>query len=261
MIVYSSFSMFGGMAVIRSRDASLIACITLLMLVGCARTEPTSEASILLFNGTGTSPNDVIAIETILKERGFAYHKADSKQLNGMSEAQLKAHRLIIFPGGNYLTMGNSLTPETTERVHNAIEQGVNYLGICAGGLLAGKAKCNSLNLTSGVTFDFYSIVNRGIHKAAVPITCVDTPQIEHYWEDGPQFTGWGQVIGKYPDETPAIVEGSVGQGWVILSGVHPEAPEKWRRGMAFTNSVQAANDYTGTLIDAALNGTELAHY
>jgi len=238
-----------------------VASIVMLILIGCAPAESNRGAPILLFNGTGTSRNDVAAIGVILKGCGWEYDTADSVRLNRMSESDLKAYRLIIVPGGNYLTMGSNLTPEATERVHNAIHRGVNYLGICAGGLLAGKAQCNSLNLTSGVKFDFYAVVNQGIHKAAVPINCVDTPVIEHYWEDGPQFTGWGQVVGKYPDETPAIVEGAVGEGWVILCGVHPEAPESWRRGMVFTTSSRAANDYTATLIEAALHGRPLAHY
>jgi hypothetical protein len=126
---------------------------------------------------------------------------------------------------------------------------------------LAGKADCNSLNLTSGVKFDFYGVVNRGIHKAAVPITCVDAPVIEHYWEDGPQFTGWGMVVGKYPDGTPAIVEAAFGEGWVILCGVHPEAPASWRRNMTFSSTASAANDYAGILIGASLHGTRLRHF
>ncbi len=103
--------------------------------------------------------------------------------------------------------------------------------------------------------------MNQGIHKAAVPITGAGTPVIEHYWEDGPQFTGWGEVVGKYPDGTPAIVEGSSGKGWVILCGVHPEAPENWRRGMMFTTPASVANAFAATLIDAALQGTSLPHY
>ena len=238
-----------------------ISCTALLMLTGCSSTESNTDASILLFNGTGTSPNDVAAVAKILKEKGLDYATANSKRLNDMSESRLMAYRLIIVPGGNYITMGNSLTPEAAGRIHNAVHQGANYLGICAGGLLAGKAKCNSLNLTADVRFDFYAVVNQGIHKAAVPVTCVDAPLIEHYWENGPQFTGWGQVVGKYPDGTPAIVEGECGEGWVILCGTHPEAPESWRRGMTFTTPASAANDYAGTLIDAALNRTRLPHY
>jgi glutamine amidotransferase-like uncharacterized protein len=167
----------------------------------------------------------------------------------------------MIIPGGNYINMGNSLTPATTTNIHKAVHGGLNYLGICAGGLLAGNATCNNLNLTSGVRFGFYAEVNRGVHKAAVAIASAGTPAIEHYCEDGPQFTGWGEVVGKYPDGTPAIVEGTVGKGWVILCGVHPEAPETWRRGMNFTMPSSTANAYAGTLINAALHGTRLPHY
>ena len=133
-------------------------------------------------------------------------------------------------------------------------------LPLIAGGILAGNIPENGLNLTDGVRFGFYSLVDNGVHKAAVEITGVGTPAIEHYWEDGPQFTGWGAVVGRYPDGTPAIVEGRSGRGWVLLVGTHPEAPESWRRGMIFTTSTRVANAYAGTLVDAALNATSLPH-
>jgi glutamine amidotransferase-like uncharacterized protein len=242
------------------RNLQLIAWVALLALTACAPAPP-GDAPILLFNGTGISPNDVKAVEAILRESHLKYARVNSRQLNGMSESQLRAYRLMIIPGGNYINMGNSLTPAATTNIHNAVQGGLNYLGICAGGLLAGNARCNSLNLASGVQFGFYAVVNQGIHKAAVRVTCFGAPTVEHYWEDGPQFSGWGTVVGKYPDGTPAVVEGTSGKGWVILCGVHPEAPENWRRGMNFATPTSVANGYTGTLIDAALNGTSLAHY
>jgi len=249
------------MAVIGLKSRLSVSCCALLALTGCARTESNTAASILLFCGTGTSSEDVDAIAKILESRGLDYATANSSQVNRMSEARLMAYRLIIIPGGNYIRIGNNLTPEATQRIQNAVQRGVNYLGICAGGLLAGKARTNSLNLTSGVKFGFYAAVNHSIHKAPVPIACVDAPVIELYWEDGPQFTGWGQVVGKYPDGTPAIVEGTSGKGWVILCGVHPEAPESWRRRLTFSTTGDAAHDYTVTLVDAALHGRRLPHY
>jgi len=68
-------------------------------------------------------------------------------------------------------------------------------------------------------------------------------------------------VVGRYPDGTPAIVQGRSGKGWVILVGTHPEAPESWRRGMPFAAKAAAANAYAGTLIESALSGTPLPHY
>ena len=235
--------------------------LVLFALSACSPTGSNGPAQILLFTGYGTSPNDVKAIETILKAHQLAYFKAGSSQLDGLSESQLAAYRLIIVPGGNYITMGNNLTSRATTNIYHAVQGGVNYLGICAGAILAGQTSSNNFNLTSGVRFDFYAEVNRGIHKSAVAIAGVGTPTIEHYWEDGPQFSGWGAVVGKYPDGTPAIAEGTSGKGFVILCGVHPEAPENWRSGMTFTTSASVANDYAGTLIEAALKGTWLPHY
>lgn len=224
---------------------------------------PTSSGSpaILLFDGSGTSPNDVAALESILDEKRFSYTTADSEQLNGMSEAQLGAHRLLIVPGGNFEQIGNGLTSSTTAKVRDAVRGGLNYLGICAGAFLAGDSPYNGLNLTSGVRFGFYAIEAEGIRKAAVEIAVAGSTSFAHYWEDGPQLTGWGEAVARYPDGTPAIVEGSFGDGWVILSGVHPEAPESWRRGMSFATPADVDNRYAATLIDAALNRTRLDHF
>lgn len=217
---------------------------------------------ILLFNGTGTSSSDVAAVEAILSANEMTYSTANSSQLNDMTEAQLKAYKLLIVPGGNSITIGDNLKSSTTTNIHNAvINDGLHYLGICAGGFFGGYSIYNGLNLTSGVWFNFYADYYKGINKAAVEISSPDSGTLDQYWQDGPQLSGWGSIVGKYPDGTPAIVEGKSGNGWVILSGVHPEAPSSWRAGMKFTTSVAVDNAYAGTLVTAALSGTSLPHY
>jgi glutamine amidotransferase-like uncharacterized protein len=218
------------------------------------------DAAILLFSGPGTSPGDVAAVQHILRDNHFDYETVSATQLNAMSEAQLRSHQLLIVPGGNFLTMGESWTPRTAANIHDAVQHGLNYLGICAGGFLAGRASYRSLDLASGARFGFYAAESLGIHKAAVAITAPGMPALEHYWEDGPQLTGWGDVVARYTDGTPAIVEGFSGQGWVVLLGIHPEAPESWRRGMTFTTPASVDNAYAATLIQAALRRTALPH-
>jgi hypothetical protein len=217
---------------------------------------------ILLFNGTGTSSTDVTAVEAILADNKLTYTTANSSQLDAMTETELSAYKLLIVPGGNSITIGHNLTSSTTTNIHNAvINDGLHYLGICAGGFFGGYSIYNGLNLTSGVWFNFYEDYNEGIYKAAVEISSPDSPTLDQYWQDGPEFTGWGSIVGKYPDGTPAIVEGDSGKGWVMLSGVHPEAPASWRVGMTFTTPVAVDNAYAGVLILAALNRTSLPHY
>ncbi len=223
--------------------------------------EKRGGAEILLFEGTGTSPNDVKALEAILESNHLDYATVNSSRLNEMGEARMRGYRLLIVPGGNFIKIGDSLSARTTAKLRSAVQNGLNYLGFCAGGFFAGNSRYNGLNLTSGVQFHFYSADARGVRKAAVAITLAGAPTLDQYWEDGPEFSGWGAVVGKYPDGTPAIVEGEVGKGWAILSGVHPEAPASWRRGMTFLTPVSADHEYAGTLIHAALSRTPLAHY
>jgi len=105
----------------------------MLALTACTPPESDHTPPILLFNEIGTSPNDIKAVEAILKERRLKYATMNSRQLNSMSEPQLLAYHLMIIPGGNYISMGNSLTPTTTTNIHNAVQGALNYLGICAG--------------------------------------------------------------------------------------------------------------------------------
>lgn len=233
-----------------------------LALAACAPDVPSSPPSILLFAGTGTSPNDVAAVESILDANHLGFATATSAQLNDMSEERLMAYRLMIVPGGNFITIGESLTTGTTAKIRGAVQGGLNYLGLCAGAFLAGDGGAHyaSFDLTSGVRFEFYSAERAGTRKAAVPIAAVGAPTLEQYWEDGPQLSGWGAVVAKYPDGTPAVAQGTSGKGWVLLSGVHPEAPDSWRRGMTFTTPASVDNTYALTLIDAALTGKQLPH-
>lgn len=180
------------------------------------------NAPILLFNGTGTSPGDVAALEEILSSERLHYATVNSWQLNGMSQTRLREYRLLIVPGGNFVRIGNGLTANATDNTRKAVHDGLNYLGICAGAFFAGNSPYNGLNLTSGARFGFYAAEARGIRKAPVAVTAAGGQTLEQYWEDGPQLTGWGTVAGKYPDGTPAIVEGTFGSGWMILSGYTP---------------------------------------
>jgi len=224
-----------------------------ILVAGCATAEPTA-ADILLFKGRGTSPGDVAALEDILRERGLSYSTATSAQIDGISEPRLKTYQLIVVPGGNFVDIGNGLSAGATTKLRSAIGSGLGYLGICAGAFFAGASPSNGLNLTDGVRFPFYALENRGTRKAPVSVSVAAGTTLEIYWEDGPQLTGWGQPVARYPDGTPAVVQGRFGEGWVVLAGVHPEAPESWRRGMGFTTPTSASHAFAFTLIDAALN-------
>jgi len=217
---------------------------------------------VLLYAGAGTTPSDVTAIEGILKSLNVGYLRADQNQLDAMTEPQLGGYTLLIVPGGNSITIGENLSANATATIHNAVAQyGLHYLGICAGAFFGGFSDYNGVDLTAGVAFDFYSDEYKGIHVEAVEISLPDGSPLDVYWQDGPQLSGWGEVVARYPDGTPAIAEGTLGNGFVIFTGVHLEAPAGWREGMKFTTPLSVDVAYAGTVIQAALDGTSLPHF
>ena len=217
---------------------------------------------VLVFNGTGTSSTDVTAVINVVKTAGLGYKTANSSQLDAMSQAQLAAYKLFIVPGGDSIKIGNNLTSKATMNVHNAVAQnGLNYLGFCAGGFFGGFSKYNGLNLTSGVWFSLYADYYKGIHKEAVTISFPSGKKLDIYWQNGPDLSGWGSVVGKYPNGRAALTEGHWGNGFVLLSGVHPEAPAAWRYGMQFNTPLDVDLAYAATLVTAAFSGTMLPHY
>lgn len=147
-----------------------IAILCIVTGTGCTRHQarvPADAASILLFNGRGTAREDVAALEDLLKSKRLEYATANSSELNQMPASQLEKSRLLIVPGGNFVEIGNGLTPEATANIHDAVHHGLNYLGICAGAFFAGDLSgYNSLNLTWGVRFRFYSLEDKGIRKS-----------------------------------------------------------------------------------------------
>lgn len=244
---------------IKNRLIYFIYFIVALLFSNCK--SAIKEAPIILFNGTGTSPNDVKAIENILFSNHMDFVLVNSAQLNELDTSQLRKYKLIIMPGGNFIDIGKNLTKETTNNIQKAVYQGLNYLGICAGGFLAGDTRNNSFNIAKDVQFKFYSAEDKGIRKTAVAIINADGSIIEHYWEDGPQFSGWGDVVSKYPDGTPATVQGSYGSGWVVLTGVHSEAPDEWRKEFHFSTPIESSHQYAARLIKAAMEKTAMPHF
>jgi len=235
--------------------------LTLMLTLGLAAcgssAPPPTAMPILLFTGTGTSAIDVRAIEDILRARQFEYEKADSTTLDQMDAATLRSYRLIIFTGSNVEEIGRSLRPATSARIAAAVRAGTNYLGICAGGFFAGASPYNGLNLTDGVIFKVYA-PQHPVRKSAEHISAMYEAPMDHYWEGGPDLTGWGKAVADYIDGSAAVTEGRVGNGWVVLAGTHPEAPESWRGDLHFRTRASESQDYAARLLDYALHGRSL---
>ncbi len=220
-----------------------------------------SSQPVLLFDGTGTS-SDVSAVKDVLSSLNIGYNTADSSQIEALSEQQLAGYKLVIVPGGNSITIGQGVSAAVASNIRGAVQQyGTHYLGICAGAFFGAYSVYNGVDLTGGASFDFYADENKNIHVEPVLITFPNSPPLDVYWQDGPQLSGWGSVVAKFPDGTPAVVEGQSGKGFVVFTGVHAEAPAAWRGSLPFTSSLSADLAYARTIVSAALSGTLLPHF
>src|SRR5262252_3079476 len=77
-----------------------------LFALACGSDPAPAPATVLLFNGTGTSAGDVAAVESVLHDAHLDYATASSRQLDAMTAENLRAYRLLIVPGGNFERIG-----------------------------------------------------------------------------------------------------------------------------------------------------------
>jgi glutamine amidotransferase-like uncharacterized protein len=216
---------------------------------------------ILFYNGVGATSGDVAALENMMKDAGFTYTAYNAAGLKGLTLAEIEQFKLILWPGGNSINQGDSLyseSPEILTNIHDAVvDGGLSYIGFCAGAFMAESTTEYHVFDLASTYFKFY---DAGAIEM-VKITLPNSSKTVVYW-DGPE-TNFGYTVAKYPNGTQAIGEGKLGtkNGFVILSGVHPEAALDWDVPGYTSSEEQTDNAYARALIKAAYNKTLLPHF
>jgi hypothetical protein len=218
--------------------------------------------AVLLFNGTGISTSDWQTTEKIIKSMGLSYKLANSAQLNAMSLDDISKFGLIVVPGGHGSQITSGLNLQTRLRVRQAVQdRGVNYLGFCAGAWTAVGLEATSKTVSN---YGFAAVYgnhlsnwwpngNTSAVAAVVPVTFATGSTRQLVWWGGPATPEWkGGVIARYGNGKAAIAQAWSGQGFVVISGPHPEAPQGWR-ATAGTDSDGLDYDIAQKLITAAL--------
>lgn len=148
---------------------------------------------------------------------------------------------MFVMPGGADLPYCAKLNGAGNENIRTYVEDGGTYLGVCAGAYYAcksiewnkghadeitGKRELAFVNATAiGPINELAPPYNATLQSAAV----IDLEGNSVYYNGGPYFRVNNKstdVLARYrglPFDAPAIVRASVGEGQVILSGVHFE--------------------------------------
>ena len=224
-------------------------------------TTRTFTTAALVYNGDGAWTSEVANLESVLKSHSLSYQEVTSAQLAALTQDEMGQFGTIIWPGGSGTSMLNSLSGATRIKIRSAvIDQGVSFVGFCAGAFLAvspapaaGQAP-GYLSLISAPVLDYYYLENQGVTDAMTLESFADGTQHDLVWYGGPVTLNIaGGVVAKYPTGDPAITEAFSGNGFVIISGVHPASPNL---GIGDTDGIDL--DVAYSLINAALTRTPL---
>ncbi|MBI3557293.1 MAG: hypothetical protein HY074_13600 [Deltaproteobacteria bacterium] len=220
----------------------------------------------LIFNGKGTSASDANSLVKIIESKGLSYKVVNSDALNAMSVDDLAKYGVIVWPGGHANQMTDSLTYETRRNIRKAVrESGVNFAGFCAG---AWMGVGDDIPLRGDLDIGFALLPGKllaeyfpnGKEPTAemVQTSFADGSQRDLVWWGGPITPNIpGGVVAKYPDGSPEITQAFSGNGFVVLTGTHPEAPQGWRDGEGLSDKDGLDFELAWKLVNSAL--TQLA--
>lgn len=173
------------------------------------------------------------AAANIARNLGFLIRRVGPANLTAETLADV---RVWIQPGGDAIRVARALSSEQKRLLRSFVASGGGYIGLCAGAFFADEKvddalTIDGLNLLPGVTHD-----KSPLDKEAMILPIRWEGATRHiYFQDGPTFElrakANTEVLGRYEDDNaPAILRFRFGLGKVVLSGVHPEAPEAWIR-------------------------------
>jgi hypothetical protein len=219
-----------------------------------ARSSTTTD--VLIYAGDAAAYDDPEALASIADSKGLTHRSVTSEELNQMSLDDLSKFGTIAWPGGYAGKMSDSLTQQTRDNIQRAVqERGVSFVGICAGAFIAVSPDTKwGFSLVKSETLPYYHLEDEGTDDAMVGVSMIQGGDRQLVWWGGPSLPEWqGGVIARYSDNhQPAIAQTWAGNGLVILSGPHPEAPSNWRSKLGLDDSDGLDQEIAGQMLMAA---------
>lgn len=206
------------------------------------------------------------ALADIAKRAGLTYKLVSSDELDGMSLDQMMKYGAFAWPGGYATQQSNSIKAATRERIRRAVnEGGMGFSGYCAGAFIAVSPAPSSgmagpewgLALRDEPTLDYYYLESEGVDTKMTPVELADGTTRNLLWWGGPKTPEYPHgVVARYSDtKEPAISQSWAGNGLMVISGPHPEAPADWRSKLGLNDTDGLDQDIAAAMILASLYG------
>lgn len=242
-----------------------------------ARGTRTSKTDALVFNGTGAWSAEIPGIEKVLKDHSATYDLVSSSELNSMTLDEISQYGTIIWPGGYGNVQTNSLTSATRTKLRQAVqERGVSWIGFCAGAFVAvapapapGEDPVYGFGIVNAPQLEYYYLeeefVRQGRESQDWAMTMeafADGSKRDLLWYGGPVTpSGPNTIVAKYPNGDAAISQVWSGNGLVILSAVHPAAPQSVAASFGLNDSDGSDYELAWKMIEAAIKQKDLATF
>lgn len=254
----------------------------ILVFIGCGlRPPPTAKpkaaaqnpgaekTDVLIYGGVLSWNDEIDSIKGLLTAQNKTYVEYNDAKMNSLSLEDLKGFSLVIFPGGNSDRVSENLTPETKRHLRDAIvENGLNYLGLCAGAWLVispepiEQANHYGFQLQRGPWLQQTSFHHEKLEFKIVQALLPGGVSRRLLWFGGPITPEIpGGVIARYSDGSPAATQMRTGKGFVIISGLHPTANKEILKDLGLFDREAIAPELAWTMIEAALYGKPMAAF
>lgn len=190
----------------------------------------------VVFAGAGTCEGCAAAVAQLLQQQHYQVRLVDEHQLN---DAALQGVSLYVQPGGSDDIMDtlNVLSESQIQRIRDFVQQGGNYLGICAGGYLAGQYADRAEGSRAFALVELAEIDQEivGDNSAQfIPLRLPGEATTRNvYYQAGPHFgtqlPAGGKALAYYAGSNHIAARISTyGKGRVGLIGPHYEADRSW---------------------------------
>ena len=211
------------------------------------KTLPPTKPIILIYNGDGVAPACALTtLRSFINVPEQAYTLSVINHQHVLNTAWEDNCILFVMPGGRSTPYYAALGEDGNRRIRAFVEQGGNYLGICAGGYYGARltefarglpheivrdgALCFFNGTAKGPAYDAHDFSYNSQQNARIVTITLDRHEHHQvYYNGGCYFIdaekyNHTSVLARYADSKhPAIIECHYGAGKALLSGVHFE--------------------------------------
>ncbi len=203
---------------------SIFVVATLLLISVYAEAKPLA----LVYNGIGACQEGDCAgaAAKAARHAGFKVKFVSESQITPQTFANVQ---LWVQPGGNAIELAQAISVPAQEEIKKFVYTGGSYLGLCAGGYFAAKEIDTGVK---GLGFLEGEVDDLTDEKNGMVVLALWFNKFRYlYIEEAPFFNPVGPIekpFAHYSNGKVAALETRFGQGRVVVTGPHPEAPTEW---------------------------------